>query len=57
MMTTAETRELGASLLAHLSPPEEGTDAPARKTTAKKVLAKKTSAKKAVAKKLSSKRS
>jgi hypothetical protein len=57
MMTTAETRELGASLLAHLSPPQEGTATPATKTTAKKVPARKTSANTAVAKKVSSKRS
>ena len=45
MMTTAETRELGASLLAHLSPPKEGTAAPASKTSAKKTPVKKAPAK------------
>jgi hypothetical protein len=56
-MITDETRELGASLLAHLSLRKEGTAAPVTKTATKKVSAKKTSTKKAVAKKVPSKRS
>jgi hypothetical protein len=36
MMTTAETRELGESVMAFVSPPKEGTAFPAKKTAAKK---------------------
>jgi hypothetical protein len=46
MLTTEETRELGASVLAHLSPPKEVSAVPAKKTAAKKIAAKKTAAKK-----------
>jgi hypothetical protein len=37
MLTTAETRELGESVLAHLSPLKETNPAPAKKTPAKKL--------------------
>jgi hypothetical protein len=57
MLTTAETRELGASIMAHLSPPKEGTAVPAKKTTARNAPPTKAVAKKAVAKKVSAKRS
>jgi hypothetical protein len=40
MLTTAETRELGASVLAHLSPPKEVSAVPGQKTAAKKTPAK-----------------
>lgn len=50
MMTTAETRELGASIMAYLSPPKEGTAVSAKKIPAKKTTAKKAAAKKAPAK-------
>jgi hypothetical protein len=40
MLTTAETRELGASVMAHVSPPKEASSVPAKKTPAKKVSAK-----------------
>ncbi len=50
MMTTAEIRELGVSVLAHLSPPKEGTAVPASKTPAKKTLVKKAPTKQAPAK-------
>jgi hypothetical protein len=36
MLTTIETRELGAAILAHLSPPQDTVAAPAKKTAAKK---------------------
>jgi hypothetical protein len=57
MMSTAETRELGASVVAHLFPLKEGTTVPAKKTTAKKATPAKAVAKKAVAKKVPVKRS
>jgi hypothetical protein len=41
MLTTIETRELGASVLAHVSPAQEAPSAPAKKTSAKKVPVKK----------------
>jgi hypothetical protein len=40
MLTTEETRELGASVLAHLSPAKEVSAVPAKKTAAKKSTAK-----------------
>jgi hypothetical protein len=41
MMTTAETRELGASVMAHVSPPKDvAPAAAAKKTAAKKSPAK-----------------
>jgi hypothetical protein len=36
MLTTEETRELGASVLAHLSPPKEGASIPVKKISTKK---------------------
>jgi len=36
MLTTAETRELGESVMAHLSPPKEVAPVPAKKTPVKK---------------------
>ena len=45
MMTTAETRELGASVMAQVSPPKEASVIPAKKTAAKKAPAKKAPAK------------
>ncbi|WP_157478424.1 RNA polymerase subunit sigma [Granulicella tundricola] len=45
MMSTAETRELGASVMAHVSPPKEVSPAAAKKTPAKTIAAKKTPAK------------
>lgn len=36
MMTTAETRELGVSVMAHVSPPKDVVPAAAKKTAAKK---------------------
>ena len=50
MMTTAETRELGASVMAHVSPPKETASIPTKKTAVKKTTVKKTMAKKAPAK-------
>jgi hypothetical protein len=50
MLTTEETRELGASVLAHLSPPKETSPVVAKKTPAKKSPAKKSPAKKSLAK-------
>ena len=50
MMSTAETRELGASVMAHVSPSKEVTPVAAKKTTSKKAPAKKSAAKKAPAK-------
>jgi hypothetical protein len=47
MLTTEETRELGASVMAYVSPPKEGTAIPAKKAAAKKTVAKKASAKRA----------
>ena len=41
MLTTVETRELGASIMAFVSPPGEPTATPAKKTTAKKTPVKK----------------
>lgn len=46
MMSTAETRELGTSVMAHVSPPKEVSPVPAKKTVTKKAPAKKTAAKK-----------
>lgn len=40
MLTTAETRELGASVMNFISPPQDVPAAPAKKTPAKKSLAK-----------------
>ena len=40
MLTTAETRELGASVIAYVSPPKEGTAVPAKKAASKKTPAK-----------------
>ena len=40
MLTTAETRELGASVIAYVSPPKEETAAPAKKAASKKTPAK-----------------
>jgi hypothetical protein len=40
MLTTAETRELGASVSNHLSPPKEVSAVPAKKTAARKSTAK-----------------
>ena len=40
MLTTVETRELGESVMAFLSPPKEALAAPAKKTPAKKVTLK-----------------
>jgi len=40
MLTTEETRELGASVLAYLSPPKETPPAAAKKMPAKKSAAK-----------------
>jgi ABC-type enterochelin transport system permease subunit len=40
MLTTVETRELGASVLAFISPPKEVAAAPAKKTPAKTAPAK-----------------
>jgi DNA-binding protein HU-beta len=57
MMTTAETRELGTSVFAHLSPPKEGTAVPLEKAPAKKTPATKAPAKKMIAKKAPAKRS
>jgi hypothetical protein len=36
MLTTAETRELGASVMAYVSAPKDLSDVPAKKATAKK---------------------
>jgi hypothetical protein len=36
MLTTEETRELGASVLAHLSPPKDVASIPAKKISTKK---------------------
>ena len=41
LLTTAETRELGESVMAHLSPPKETGPVPAKKTPAKKAPVKK----------------
>lgn len=41
MLTTVETRELGASIMAFVSPPSEASAAPAKKTTTKKAPVKK----------------
>ena len=41
LLTTAETRELGESVMAHVSPPKEVAPAPAKKTPAKKTPVKK----------------
>jgi len=46
MLTTAETRELGASLSALVSPPKDVSAASAKKTPAKKAVAKKSPIKK-----------
>jgi hypothetical protein len=35
MLTTAETRELGASVMAHISPPKEAPPVAAKKSPAK----------------------
>jgi hypothetical protein len=40
MLTTEETRELGASVMAHLSSPKDTPPAPAKKAPAKKSAAK-----------------
>jgi hypothetical protein len=40
MLTTEETRELGASVMAHLSPTKEASPVAGKKTSAKKVTAK-----------------
>ena len=40
MLTTEETRELGASVMVHVSPPKERTPAPLTKVPAKKRPAK-----------------
>ena len=40
MMTTADKRELGESVMAFVSLPKEGTAVPAKKTAAKKAPAK-----------------
>jgi hypothetical protein len=40
MLTTAETRELGASVMAHVSPPKDVSPVVAKKTPAKKTPAK-----------------
>ena len=40
MLTTAETRELGASVLHFVSPPKETPSTPAKKIPAKKIAAK-----------------
>lgn len=61
MLTTEETRELGASVMAHITPPVDASFVPAKKSSirksspagkspAKKSPAKKTSAKKSPAK-------
>lgn len=50
MLTTAETRELGESVMAHVSPPKEVAFVPTKKTAVKKPTAKKMTAKKAPAK-------
>jgi hypothetical protein len=39
MLTTVETRELGASVLAYVSPPKDVSAVPAEKAAAKKVPA------------------
>jgi hypothetical protein len=41
MLTTAETRELGESVMAHLSPAKRTAPLPAKKTPAKKAPVKK----------------
>ena len=50
MLSTAETRELGASILAFLSPPKDDAPVAAKKSAAKKAPAKKTAVKKTPAK-------
>jgi hypothetical protein len=40
MLTTEETRELGAPVMAHSSPPKDASIPPAKKTPAKKSAAK-----------------
>lgn len=50
MLTTAETRELGESVMAHVSPPKVTSSVPAKTTAVKKTMAKKTTTKKAPAK-------
>lgn len=40
MLTTEETRELGTSVLAHLSPAKEDSSVPVKKASAKKPPAK-----------------
>ncbi len=45
MLTTQETRELGASVIAYVSPPKDDTAVLAKKTAAKKAPANKVSAK------------
>jgi hypothetical protein len=40
MLTTEETRELGASVMAYVSPPKEGIAVPAKKAASKKTPAK-----------------
>ncbi|RXH54688.1 RNA polymerase subunit sigma [Granulicella sibirica] len=50
MLTTAETRELGASVVAHVSPPKEIPATAAKKTPSKKTPGKKVPGKKAPAK-------
>ena len=62
VMTTAEKRDLGASVLAHLQPPDmaavkgSAKKTATKKNAAKKIAGKKTSGKKAAAKKTSAKR-
>lgn len=43
MLTTEETRELGASVMAYLSSPKDPASVPAKKTPAKKGTRKKSS--------------
>ena len=50
MLTTAETRELGASVVGHIAPPVSTPPLSAKKSAAKKASAKKTAAKKTPAK-------
>jgi len=45
MLTTQETRELGASVIAYVSPPKDEAAVLAKKTPAKKTPAKKSPAK------------
>jgi hypothetical protein len=55
MLTTVETRELGATILAHLSPPQDAAAVPAKKAATKKTATKKLATKKTALKKTATK--